>query len=70
VLEAVAAIPGVTVIRTGLPVELALASSSLPLELHTLPSSAITTLGVVLAGSGSVIRCVRLSQQSGSEVPA
>jgi hypothetical protein len=69
-LEAVAAIPGVTVIRTGLPVELALASSSLPLELHTLPSSAITTLGVVLAGSGSVIRCTRLSKQSGSEVPA
>lgn len=58
-LDAVAAIPGVTVVRTGLPVELALAATAEPLELHTLPTSATTTLAAVLHGTGSVIRVGR-----------
>ncbi|QEO10484.1 hypothetical protein [Protaetiibacter larvae] len=55
-LDAVGALPGVTVVRTGLPIELVLASAREPLELHTLASSAATTLRLVLAGTGSVIR--------------
>lgn len=55
-LEAVRAIPGVTVVRTGLPVELALAAAREPLEVHALASSATTTLAAVLAGTGSLIR--------------
>ncbi|MCS0500565.1 hypothetical protein [Protaetiibacter mangrovi] len=55
-LDAVAAIPGVTVVRTGVPVELVLAAASDPLEVHTLRSSASVTLAAVLAGTGSVIR--------------
>ncbi|MFT4283480.1 MAG: hypothetical protein QM598_01435 [Protaetiibacter sp.] len=58
-IEAVAAIRGVTVVRTGLPVELALAGAAEPLELYTLPSSATTTLAAVLAGTRTVIRTER-----------
>jgi len=61
-VDAVASLPGVTVVRTDLPVELALAGTSEPLELHTLPSSAVTTLRVVLDGSGSTIHAGRLPE--------
>jgi len=63
-LAAVATVPGITVVRTGLPVELALAGAVEPLELHALPSSATTTLAAVLAGTGSVIRTGRLPAAS------
>ncbi len=55
-IDAVAAFPGVRVIRTGLPIELVLAGAREPLEVLTLPTSATTTLAHVLAGSGSSIR--------------
>jgi hypothetical protein len=55
-LDAVAALPGVRVFDTGLPIELVLAGAREPLEVLTLASSATTTLGHVLAGSGSSIR--------------
>lgn len=59
-VDAVGSLPGVTVTRTEVPVELALAGASEPLELHTLPSSAVTTLRRVLDGTGSVIHTGRL----------
>ena len=49
-------VPGVEIVNTGLPVELALAGTPEPLELLTLTSTAAVTLERVLAGSGSVIR--------------
>ena len=52
-LDAVAAVDGIEVVRTGLPVELVLAGAREPLEIHTLPSSTTTTLRLVLAGTGS-----------------
>ena len=52
-LDAVAAIAGIEVVRTGLPVELVLAGARTPLEIHTLPSSTTTTLRLVLAGTGA-----------------
>jgi hypothetical protein len=55
-LAAVAAIPGVRVFNTGLPIELVLAGARESLEVVTLPTSAETTLGWLLEGSGSVIR--------------
>lgn len=55
-LDAVGAIPGVEVRITRLPVELVLAGTPHPLELHTMPSSTTTTLRHVLRGTGSVIR--------------
>lgn len=55
-LDAVAEFPDVTVFDTGLPVELVLAGAQEPLEVLTLPTSAETTLGHVLAGTGSTIR--------------
>jgi hypothetical protein len=55
-LEAVAAIPGVRVVETHLPVELVLAGATEPLEVLTLASSAATTLALVLEGSDSVLR--------------
>lgn len=55
-LTPVAAIPGVHVYNTGLPIELVLAGAREPLEVVTLPTSAETTLGWLLEGSGSVIR--------------
>ncbi|PZQ91941.1 MAG: hypothetical protein DI534_03070 [Leifsonia xyli] len=59
-LRAVASLPGVTVVRTGLPIELVLAGTRHPLELHALPTSAITTLTAVLADSGSSIHLDRV----------
>ena len=56
VIDAVAAIPGVSVFDTGLPIELVLAGATEPLEVLSQPSSATTTLAHVLAGSGSTIR--------------
>ena len=55
-LDAVAEFPGVHVFETGLPVELVLAGAREPLEVLSLPTSATTTLGHILAGSGSTIR--------------
>ena len=55
-LDAVAGFAGVTVFDTGLPVELVLAGAREPLDVLTLRSSASTTLGHILAGSGSTIR--------------
>lgn len=48
-------LPGVAVVQTGLPVELALAGTQTPLEIITTRSSATTTLAAVLAGTGSTI---------------
>lgn len=55
-LDAVAGFPGVHVIDTGLPVELVLAGAREPLEVLSLQTSATTTLGHILAGSGSTNR--------------
>lgn len=55
-LAAVAAVPGVSVLRTGLPVELLLAGAREPLDLYTLASSTTTTLPLVLDGTGSRLR--------------
>jgi hypothetical protein len=54
-LEAVARIPRVRVVRLGLPVEVALAGLGRPIEVRTLLSSTLTTLPIVLAGTGSTI---------------
>lgn len=59
-VDAVGSLPGVTVVRSELPVELALAGVGEALELHALPSSAFTTLRVVLEGTGSVFHAGRL----------
>lgn len=55
-LAAVSAIPGLTVRRLQLPVELVLAGAAAPLDIRTLASSTSTTLPLVLAGSGSTLR--------------
>ncbi|MEZ3161366.1 hypothetical protein AB1K54_12620 [Microbacterium sp. BWT-B31] len=55
-LARIAAVPGVTVHDTGLPVELLLAGTPEPLEVFTLRSSTTTTLPLVLAGTGSQLR--------------
>lgn len=55
-LDAVRRLPGVTVFETGLPVELVLAGAREPLDVLTLPSSTITTLAHILAGTGSTVR--------------
>jgi hypothetical protein len=54
-LDAVAGFTGVTVLETGLPVELVLAGAREPLEVLTLQSSASTTLGHILVGNGGAI---------------
>ena len=59
-VDAVGSLPGVTVVSTGLPVELALAGATEPLELHSLPTSAVTTLRAVLEGTGSTFHAGRL----------
>jgi len=61
-LACVAALPGVTVLRTGLPVELVLAGATEPLDIVSLRSTAVVTLRVVLAGSGSTIRSSLLTE--------
>lgn len=57
-LAHVAGLPSVTVMRTGMPVELALAGTTQPLDIVSLGSSAVTTLRTVLAGGVSSIRSV------------
>ena len=59
-VDAVGSLRGVSVLRTGLPAELVLAGTREALELHTLPSSAVTTLRLVLDGTGSTIRAGRV----------
>ena len=61
-LEWVALLPGVELVRTALPVELVLAGHTEPLEIVSLTSSAATTLRHVLAGTGSVIRTTSIPQ--------
>jgi hypothetical protein len=61
-LRAVAEIPRVTVLRTGIPVELALAGTTEPLDIVTLPSTAAVTLRAVLTGTGSTIRTHELRE--------
>ena len=56
VLAAVAALPRVRVVRTGLPIELVLAGRRVPREIVTLPTSAAATLRRVLEGSPVVLR--------------
>lgn len=56
VLARVAALDGVELVRTGLPVELALAGTTEPLEIVSLRSTAAITLRQVLEGSGSHVR--------------
>lgn len=58
-LAAVAAIAGVTIRQTELPVELVLAGAAGPLDIRTLASSTTTTLPLVLAGTGSALRVGR-----------
>lgn len=65
-VDAVSALTGVSVVRADLPVELVLAGNREPLDLHTLPSSAVTTLRVVLEGTGSTIHAGRLPAGSSS----
>jgi hypothetical protein len=55
-LRRVADLDGVTLVHTGLPVELALAGGDEPLEIVSLHSTAATTLRRVLVGSGSRVR--------------
>lgn len=58
-LSAIAAIAGVTIRETELPVELVLAGAARPLDIRTLASSTATTLPLVLAGTGSTVRVGR-----------
>jgi hypothetical protein len=62
-LGEVGRIGGVTVVHTGLPVELVLAGRDRPREIVTLPSSAAVTLRRVLAGSESVVRELGLTER-------
>lgn len=64
-LTAVAAITGVRVYDSGLPVELVLAGAQEPLEVFTLPTSAQTTLAHLLEGTGSVIHARALAHEIG-----
>ncbi|CAN5421009.1 hypothetical protein BH10ACT6_BH10ACT6_03920 [soil metagenome] len=52
----VAQLPGVVVVDSGMPAELALAGTTRPLEIVSMPSSAATTLRRVLEGTGSTVR--------------
>lgn len=63
-LDRVAAVPGLQVVTTGLPVELALAGTDRPLEIISLPSSAVDTLRIVLEGTGSTVSEVGVSAGS------
>lgn len=58
-LDAVAAVPGLSIRRTDLPVELVLAGAAGPLDIRTLASSTSTTLPLVLEGTGSTLRVGR-----------
>ncbi len=59
-LAAVARIPGVTVVETGVPIELALAGLDHPVEVRSLRSSALVTLPLVLRGTESVVNEARV----------
>ena len=61
VLDEVRRMPGVSVLETGLPVELVLAGIRRPIELVSLQTSASTTLELLLGGTGSVIRQTALA---------
>ena len=63
-LALIAKIPGVRVFETGLPIELVLAGAQDPLEIITLPTSAQSTLGHLLDGTGSMIRPRELAHES------
>jgi hypothetical protein len=62
-LGAVAKVPGVRLVATGLPIELVLAGAEGPLDILTLPSSAVTTLALVL-GPGVTINGNRLPSRT------
>lgn len=62
ILDRVAQVPGLTVVHTGIPVELALAGLDTDIEVVTLPSTAAVTLRIVLAGSGSVVHTHRIPE--------
>jgi hypothetical protein len=68
-IAVIAGFPGVHLLDTGLPVELVLAGYTEPLEVISQPSSALTTLRHVLAGTGSTIRSGRPDKSSGSALP-
>lgn len=59
-LDAVRAVTGIRVVETGVPVELALAGLGRPVEVRSLLSSTLTTLPLVLRGTGSRVTEVRL----------
>ena len=69
-LDAIAAVPTLRVHHTGLPVELVLAGARRALEVHTLPSSTTTTLPLVLAGTGSMIRADRVPRTARKKASA
>lgn len=58
-LAVVAAVPGIAIHRTDLPVELVLAGATAALDIRTLASSTSTTLPLVLGGTGSTLRVGR-----------
>lgn len=55
-LAAVAAVPGIRIVRSPLPAELVLAGADRPLDVFTLPSSTTTTLPLVMHGTGLRLR--------------
>jgi len=61
-LAAVGELPGITVIRTGIPVELALAGGRRALRIVSLPSTAAITLAGILAGTGSTVSTQELRE--------
>lgn len=67
-LAAVAAVRGVTVSTTNLPVELVVAGAVEPLEVITLASSASVTLPLVLEGTHSVVRARSAEATRGGKV--
>jgi len=68
-LAAVAAVPGLTIRETNLPVELVLAGAETPLDIRTLASSTTTTLPLVLAGTSSTLRAGRRSVSTQETAP-
>jgi hypothetical protein len=68
-LDAVAALPGIRIRQVDLPVELVLAGAAGPLDIHSLPSSALTTLPLVLAGTGVTLH-TGAARSSGRKVVA
>jgi hypothetical protein len=64
-LDAVASLPGIRIRQTNLPVELVLAGAVGPLDIHTLPSSTVTTLPLVLAGTKATVLTGRATVSAG-----